>query len=555
MRQGFDGRRLWLNLIAGLMVISGLLTLGGTLFEIRHLRNARLVVADARFTVIAGISLIYLAALIRRGKCNAWYISLLVFSALWLRNLRHFIHDTGLDENYLLRAFPSVLLPALIISGLIRFRDLFVIKSEPTSFRIAVRRSAVVLGVAFLYGIAGFLIFDTRDFHQEISLPAAGHYTIDQFGLTTNHQVVAHTKRSVVFVDSLTAISLLSVAYTLLSLAAPVRYRLKHAAADYVNAAKLVARHGNTSEDFFKLWPRDKSYFFSQSRSTFIAYKVVKRVALIVADPVGSKTQAKTLLTDFERFCTLNDWQPAIIHAEAKNLKIYKALGYDFQKIGQEAIVDIHEFNSRTVKNKYFRHIRNKFTKQGYECVWISPPHDQSTIRLIRRISDDWLAVGGRAERGFMMGYFTPAYIQQCRLLVVKDYNGVVEGFINQLPITVNKEADFDFLRHGSGAPTNINDFMMLEFIRLLGEEGYQTLNMGLAPLTGLGGDAREPASLINNLLNFAYVAGGRFYSFQGLARFKTKYEPQWQDRYIVYKGGIVGFSRTMNSLIRAMRR
>jgi len=149
-----------------------------------------------------------------------------------------------------------------------------------------------------------------------------------------------------------------------------------------------------------------------------------------------------------------------------------------------------------------------------------------------------------------MMGYFNTKYLQACPVLVARDPDGQIRGFLNQLP-GPSPEANFDFLRHTKDAPTNLNDFILMEFIEMLAGQGRATLNMGLAPLSGLGGGN----TIVNNLLSLTYTAGNRFYSFQGLARFKSKYKPDWQDRYIVYRGGTIGFTKAMNGLVRAMRR
>jgi phosphatidylglycerol lysyltransferase len=79
---------------------------------------------------------------------------------------------------------------------------------------------------------------------------------------------------------------------------------------------------------------------------------------------------------------------------------------------------------------------------------------------------------------------------------------------------------------------------------------------MGLAPLSGLKKDEESSAETlaINNGLQLVYAAGGRIYSFANLRRFKNKYEPSWQSRYIVYRGGLIGFSRALNALVRAMK-
>jgi lysylphosphatidylglycerol synthetase-like protein (DUF2156 family) len=55
--------------------------------------------------------------------------------------------------------------------------------------------------------------------------------------------------------------------------------------------------------------------------------------------------------------------------------------------------------------------------------------------------------------------------------------------------------------------------------------------------------------------MRFVYANGDRFYSFSGLHRFKSKYEPTWTNRYIAYRGGVRGFSRSLYALNKAMNR
>jgi phosphatidylglycerol lysyltransferase len=554
MRHSFFkiSRQGWLNFIASLVALSGLFTLSTTLFELKHLKHARIVIADAHFTVIAGLSLVYLAMLLRRGKHNAWRVAVIVFGGLLIRSLRHFVFDINFDEAYIFHAFTALILPASTLGLLILTRDLFQVKSEVLSFSIALRRACLILAVACLYGVGGFLLLDQKDFYQEISFPSAVHYTVDQFGLTNNH-IVAHSKRSVLFVDSLAAVSIASAFYATAAFFAPIRFRLSRHQPEYKAALDLVAKHSTTSEDFFKLWPRDKAYFFNQQQSAVIAYRTAGGVALGVGDPLGPSSQLKPLVRQFEDYCRLNDWTAAFIHTEPRYYQLYDSLGYDFQKIGEEALVDTDKFTRQVSNNKYFRHVNNKFTKLGYSCELLATPHPAEVISRLGQISNDWLARPGRSERGFMMGYFSSSYMQLCNIFVVKDKAGQIQGFINELPI-YKHEANFDFLRHSSSSPGNINDFLMLNFIQNLRQRGIERLNMGLAPLVGLKKDKATESQLINNFLNFAYDNGNRFYSFQGLTRFKSKYEPDWESRYIVYKGGLRGFSKTMNGLMRAMR-
>jgi phosphatidylglycerol lysyltransferase len=150
-----------------------------------------------------------------------------------------------------------------------------------------------------------------------------------------------------------------------------------------------------------------------------------------------------------------------------------------------------------------------------------------------------------------MMGYFSEAYMQECQLFVAKDPDGTIQAFLNQIPSPAANEASYDLLRQAADAPGNINDYLMLSFINHLHLSGIAKLNIGLCPLAGLD----NSGGIASSLLNFLYSKAGRIYSFQGLTKFKAKYEPVWQPRYIIYRSGVAGFTRTTRALLRAMTR
>lgn len=544
-----------MNTIAALTALVGVLTLSSTLYSLVHLHHARLVIADAHLTLIAGLSLIYLAMLLRRGKYNAWLICLGVYGFLLVRNFRHFVFDDDLSRHYLLLITTNLILPAAMLIALLVWRRRYRVKSETFTFRIAVRRALIILAITFLYGVIGFQLFDNHDFHQEISPTTAAHYTIDQFGLTTHNHPTAYTRRSVFFVDSLASVSIAAAVYVAVAFFAPIRFRMSHHQRDYEDASQLVRKYAKSSEDFFKLWPRDKVYYFNAERSAMIAYHVSRGVALMVGDPLGKPAPAHALLGQFMQLCATNDWRPALIHTDGSNLKFYKRCGLDIQKIGEEALVDINHFTNEVLKNKYFRNINNRFTKAGYSFETAEAPHSQDLLKRLRQISNDWLSAPGRAERGIMMGYFSDEYLQQCTIALLKDSEGQIQAFANQVPTIKSGEANYDFLHSSRGSPSNINDFLMLNFIVHLRARGFHRLNMGLCPLSGLEQPTQQDKTLVDNVLKFAYANGGRFYSFEGLRRFKSKYEPQWEDRFVVYSGGLAGFGRALNALLKAMTR
>jgi len=509
-------------------------------------------------SVVSGLTFLYMGMLLRRRKRTAWLVTMIlyglwavVYVAVSIVFWSHH-HHRHIDAPFLMVV--NILIPLLVVTGLAVYHKAFTVRSDIRNFTIALRFSALVLAVAFVYGVVGFLIMDQRDFHHEIALTEAIHRTIDQIGLTTDHELVAHTRRAWFFQRSLSIMSIGTIVYAFVSLFQPLRARFGDQGSGRMHTESLLTQYPARSEDFFKLWPHDKIYFFDQTGQAGLAYSVHRGAALVVGDPFGNSKKFDALLREFDELCRTNDWQIAFVHTEPDQNDWYKQHGFSLQKIGEEAVVDIPHFNEKVRNSKYFRHIRNKFEKQGYSVELLSAPFDMVTIARLRRISREWLGQPGREERRFMMGYFSAKYLQQCpAVAVLRDKDGIIQAFLNQIPSYDKDEANYDMLRNTKNSLGNSNDYLLLKFIEYAAENGFRRVNLGLCPLSGLGGH-EESHALLDNALGFVYNNGDRFYSFSGLRRFKAKYEPVWSSRYIAYREGVPGFTRAIRSLTRAMK-
>jgi len=541
-----------------LLILNGLVFVSLDLGSRVHFQGHELIPAiKAGPTVFSGVTLLYLGMLIRRRKRTAWLASL-AFYALW--EVIYLIAATffWINHQHLidppLAALINILVPVVAITGLWAYRRAFTVRSDIRNFAIALRISALTLGVAFVYGVLGFTLMDKRDYQQDIPSGQAIYHTINQLGIHTSQQLVPHTQRAFLFERSLSVLSIGAVAYSFVSLFQPLRARFGDQTEARSKAAALLRRYPAASEDFFKLWPHDKSYFFDHSNTAGLAYAVQRGMALVVGDPLGNPQKFDTLLEEFDELCRTNDWQIAFIHTEPLYNEWYKAHGFSLQKIGEEAILDLTHFGEHVQRNKYFRHIRNRFEKQGYHTELLRPPFTANDVERLRIISEEWLALPGREERSFVMGYYSAAYMLQSEaIMVLRDAEETIQAFINQIPSYDLEEANFDLLRHTQKSLGNSNDYLLVNFLASAKDRGFTRANLGLCPLSGLGRHD-ESHALIDNALGFVYNKGDRFYSFTGLRRFKAKYEPQWSSRYIAYRGGIAGFTRVANALNRTMK-
>ncbi|KUK64220.1 MAG: hypothetical protein XD84_1651 [Desulfotomaculum sp. 46_80] len=76
-------------------------------------------------------------------------------------------------------------------------------------------------------------------------------------------------------------------------------------------------------------------------------------------------------------------------------------------------------------------------------------------------------------------------------------------------------------------------DFLFVRLIEYFKEQGYQSFNLGLSPLAGVG--IKPEDSLQEKFLNFFYDHFNQLYSFKGLHYFKDKFDPFWEPRYLIY--------------------
>ncbi len=541
------------SLVVGLY---GIFVISSTLFDqfvVHRLRFLDNLYIDIH--ILFGLAFVYLSVFLIRRKQNALILALFTFSCLLVYGIIEVLLHPNLNHFNAIIIGRYIVLPLMITGSLILIRNEFKVKSDLDTFTNSIRLALIVLAITLAYGVIGFMLMDKSDFHHEIGFGSALHHTLDQFDLTIANPLHAYTRRAILFMDSLTFVSVASLTFLLISLFKPVKYRLIDQSENRDRVSMLMERYGASSEEFFKLWPQDKHYFFSTSGDAVLAYQLRKGVALVIGEPVGNKKSFRSLIQQFNEMCWANGWSPTLIHVSEQYRDIYRDNDYQVQLIGQEAIVDVDKFCAVTAKNKYFRNIHNRFDKERFSFEIIEPPHHSALLARLAEVSDDWLSKPGRTERGFVMGYFREDYLQQCKIAIVRDAAQTIQAFLNIIPSeNFNKiEATYDMLRSNKNAPPNVNDYLLFSLIHGLKDQGYKKINLGLSPLVGLD-EVEGENSLISNVLRFAYTNGDRFYSFSGLHRFKEKYDPIWEDRYLVYMGGVGGFTKMLNALVAAMK-
>jgi phosphatidylglycerol lysyltransferase len=232
-------------------------------------------------------------------------------------------------------------------------------------------------------------------------------------------------------------------------------------------------------------------------------------------------------------------------------LELYKKLGLRVLKIGEQAIIDLERFGTDTVDKKAFRRVLRRFEEGGYGLTRHAPPHERRLLDDLESISNEWLTLPGRRERGFALGHFDRDYLDKTPVYVVRDASGAALAFVNQVPSYRDGEATIDLMRHRAGMPNGTMDFLFIKLMLAFRSEGFKWFDLGLAPMTP--GRDIPGASLRGKVTQQIYKYFRRifFYRFAGLYNYKAKFEPDWEDNFLVHQGGPMDLVKVTAALVR----
>jgi phosphatidylglycerol lysyltransferase len=147
------------------------------------------------------------------------------------------------------------------------------------------------------------------------------------------------------------------------------------------------------------------------------------------------------------------------------------------------------------------------------------------------------------------LGSFDRSYLSETPLFVVREPQKRPLAFANEVPSYREGEATIDLMRYRLEIPNGTMEYLLTELMLALRKEGHRRFDLGLAPLAGVG--VRPGATLQERTLSQLYERLTRFFSYKGLRFYKAKFEPDWEDRFLVYGGGPLALAKVGVALTR----
>jgi phosphatidylglycerol lysyltransferase len=280
----------------------------------------------------------------------------------------------------------------------------------------------------------------------------------------------------------------------------------------------------------------DKRLLFSAANDAFLMYQINGRSWVALGDPIGARDAQEELVWRFRELSDRHAGWTVFYQVSAERLPLYVDLGLAVMKLGEEARVSLPDFSLEGSARAELRTQRRRAERDGAVFEVLQPQQLPALLPKLQAVSDAWLEDKAVAEKSFSVGAFSRDYIGNFPVAVVRCGQELV-AFASLWIAGTGDEIAVDLMRFGADAPRGAMDFLFVELMLWGRAQGYRWLNLGMAPLAGLERHPLAPAW--HRVGNFVFRYGEHFYNFDGLRRYKAKFNPVWESKYLASPGGL----------------
>ncbi|HMI75760.1 MAG TPA: bifunctional lysylphosphatidylglycerol flippase/synthetase MprF, partial [Steroidobacteraceae bacterium] len=303
--------------------------------------------------------------------------------------------------------------------------------------------------------------------------------------------------------------------------------------ADLECVAELIEKGEDTTANLALLG--DKNLLFNKDRTACIMFQSSGSSWVAMGDPIGPIDLGEALAWEFMEDCDGMAVSPVFYQVTPERLPLYIDLGLNLSKLGEEARVPLETFSLEGAARSDLRQTHRRAGRDGATFEMVARCDVPAILPDLRAVSDAWLAEKNTAEKRFSLGFFEERYIAHFDVGVVR-HQGAIVAFAN-LWRGGSNELSVDLMRYSTAAPKGVVDFMLIECMLWGRAQGFRWFNLGMAPLSGLEEHALAPAW--HKLGRMVQRYGETFYNFEGLRKFKQKFDPVWRPRYLAAPDGL----------------
>ena len=347
-------------------------------------------------------------------------------------------------------------------------------------------------------------------------------------------------------VNAITAVLTVLGAAVVVGLAGRLRPRLQPLSSDEVRARKVSERLAVTHIGS-SVGSRDLRAVPLPSGS-YVAMRVVGPIAVAGGDPLTQPGRTEAAIAEAVSLCNRNGVLPCFFQTRPELNDAYNRAGLRIVKFGEEAIIELADFDLASPRRANARHDLRRAQRAGlHPRMARASELDAASLAELRMVSDDWRRPQQLPEMGFSMGRMDDVVVDDVELVIAEDGNGRIHGFTSWRPM--HEGVALDLIRRRTDGLTGATDLCILSMVEIAKQRGYKRISLGAVPARDAAADTKGNglARLVRRWITGRGVAG---YQYASLARFKNKFATRWESRGLALSAGPLAAPLTILALV-----
>lgn len=484
-----------------------------------------LLIVPVSANLAYAVFLFLLAGATAARKKVAWWLVVVYLGLLVL------VDALGVAVGLYADSVPSLVVCGLALALLVVARKEF----YGASRRAAVRRAVLVLLAGLVLGIlAGWGLVElfpgTLPRGQRL-LWAANRVC---GGLVSGRSFDGAPPRALFFLLGLFgALALLNAAATLFR-----SQRMEASLHDDEEARirALLKAYGEKDSLGYFATRRDKAVVFSPSGKAAVTYRVEAGVCLASGDPVGDREAWPHAIAAWLDAARRHAWAPAAMGASEDGAKAYARAGLGALQLGDEAILNVADFDLGGRDMRVTRQAVNRVRRTGAHCrIRRHAALTDTEMEEIVDKADAWRDT--ETERGFSMALDRlgdPAD-GDCLLVEALGEDGELLALLSFVPWGTDG-VSLDLMRRDRSAPNGVMEFMVAELCAVAPKSGVRRISLNFAVFRSVFEEgARIGAGPVLRLWRRLLLFFSKWWQLEALYRSNAKYHPEWYPRFICY--------------------
>jgi phosphatidylglycerol lysyltransferase len=301
-------------------------------------------------------------------------------------------------------------------------------------------------------------------------------------------------------------------------------------AGDADRARDLVLRHGWNATAYQILNP-GIAHWYAAAGDAVIGYVHRSGVRVVAGAPVCAPERLRDVALEFESNARARGDRVCYFGAGAR---LEETLRRDGARgtvgLGAQPSWDPRRWSEIVARRASLRAQLHRSRNKGVAVTRWSAERAQRNPEL-ERLLGEWLEGLGLPPLHFLIETDTIALTRDRRIFVA-ERGGAPVAYLVASPVPARKGWLIEQIVRGHGSPNGTSELLVDAAMHALASEGAEYVTLGLAPLSRQSRwtDPAVPAWL-RLVLRWVRAHGRRFYDFDGLDRFKTKFAPEeWEE-------------------------